>query len=200
MVLQLIFLSGYNRCGKDTLANHLSTQYGFTHMKISQPLKDSLKVLFNLTDDQLENNSKDEIDTQWGVTPRDIMKFIGTDIFQFKINELLPHKGRNFWIDLLLNTIKSKYLNTDSKIVVSDLRFTHEYLAVRDFMNMYSELVDVKLVKIVHVGATRLYQQDKHNSETEHLQFQYDIILENEKNKKDVFLNKAENVLVKCAS
>lgn len=199
MVLQLIFLSGYNRCGKDTLANHLSAQYGFTHMKISQPLKHSLKVLFNLTDDQLENDSKDEIDSKWGVTPRDIMKFIGTDVFQFKINELLPHKGRNFWIDLLLNTLKSKYLNTDSKIVVSDLRFTHEYLAVRDFMNMYSELVDVKLVKIVHVGATRLYQQDKHNSETEHLQFQYDIILENEKNKKDVFLNKAENVLVKCA-
>lgn len=200
MVLQVIFLSGYNRCGKDTLAEHLSTHYGFIHMKISQPLKDSLKVLFNLTNEQLESNIKDEIDSQWGVTPRDIMKFIGTDVFQFKINELLPHKGRNFWIDLLLNNIKSKYLNTNEKIVVSDLRFTHEYLAVRDFMNLYTGLVDIKLVKIVHVGATRLYQQDKHNSETEHLLFQYDIILENEKNKKDVFLNKAENVLIKCST
>ena len=84
MVLQLIFLSGYNRCGKDTLANHLSTQYGFTHMKISQPLKDSLKVLFNLTDDQLENDSKDEIDTQWGVTPRDIRNLLVQTSFSTK--------------------------------------------------------------------------------------------------------------------
>lgn len=197
-MLNIVFLCGYSRCGKDTLANHLASNHGYIHLKISRPLKDAIKILFNLTEDQVESDLKDSVDTQWNVTPRDIMKFVGTDMFQYKIKDLFPNQGRNFWIDLLLNKITTDYLNKDANIVVSDLRFMHEYIAIQEFMDKHNDgNVVVKIVKIAHIGATRIYQQDKHNSETEHLSFQYDVILENEKNNKDAFLKKAVSVLVK---
>jgi hypothetical protein len=126
---QIIAICGYNRSGKDTIANYLEKNYNYKHLKITYKLKECIKLLFDLTDNDLELNKKEEINDKWKVSPRHMMQFIGTDIFQYKIQELLPGIDKKFWINTFLNDpLVSKLKKNDKfNIVISDLRFIHEY-------------------------------------------------------------------------
>ena len=125
--MHIILLCGFKRCGKDTFANYISQTYNYTHLKISQKLKDSLQILFDFNDDQIEGNKKDVLDKQWNITPRQAMQFVGTDMFQHQIQKLIPNINRDFWIKNISNEIERKYNTTPSEnIVISDLRFIHE--------------------------------------------------------------------------
>ena len=126
---KIIAICGYNRSGKDTIANYLEKNYNYKHLKITYKLKECIKLLFDLTDNDLELNKKEEINDKWKVSPRHMMQFIGTDIFQYKIQELLPGIDKKFWINTFLNDpLVSKLKKNDKfNIVISDLRFIHEY-------------------------------------------------------------------------
>jgi hypothetical protein len=123
---RIIGVCGYKRNGKDTVAQHLATQYGYTHVKFAQPLKTWIQELFQLTQEQVEGAEKDQVDPAWGVSPRQIMQFMGTEVMQFKIQELLPHVGRTFWVQRLF-----KELPEDARLVISDVRFQHEVDEIR---------------------------------------------------------------------
>jgi hypothetical protein len=126
---QIIAICGYNRSGKDTIANYLEKNYNYKHLKITYKLKECIKLLFDLTDNDLELDKKEDINKKWKVSPRHMMQFIGTDIFQYKIQELLPGIDKKFWINTFLNDpLVSKLKKNDKfNIVISDLRFIHEY-------------------------------------------------------------------------
>lgn len=196
-MIHIAFICGFKRSGKDTLAKYLEKNHNHIHLKISKPLKDATKILFNLTDEQLEEDKKDILDTRWNVTPRDIMKYLGTDVFQYKINDLLPDTKRRFWINHLLNEIENKYINSTElvKIAVSDLRFIHEYDAINEFKLKHQDNVNIKIIKIARIGGEyRYFQQDNHESETQHLDFIYDIIIDNVQDKQEEFLEKIEKI------
>ena len=197
-MIHIAFICGFKRSGKDTLAKYLEQNHNYIHLKISKPLKDATKILFNFTDEQLEENKKDEVDKRWNVTPRDIMKYLGTDVFQYKINDLLPDTKRRFWINHLFNEIEQKYINSTElvKIAVSDLRFAHEYDAIQEFKFKHQNKVNIKIIKIARIGGEqRYFQQDNHESETQHLDFKYDIIIDNVQDKQDEFLKKVETMV-----
>lgn len=158
---RIIAICGKKRCGKDTLANHIATTYGYTHVKIASHLKDVMGVLFGFSNTQLELDEKDAIDPRWGITPRQAMQFFGTDIMQYEIQKLLPHVGRTFWIQGLLQ----KY--PEQKIVISDLRFPHEYNMIR------SECCIVKIYR------DSIQSTDAHSSETEFENIPHTILLKN---------------------
>ena len=126
---KIIAICGYNRSGKDTIANYLEKNYNYKHLKITYKLKECIKLLFDLTDNDLELDKKEDINKKWKVSPRHMMQFIGTDIFQYKIQELLPGIDKKFWINTFLNDpLVSKLKKNDKfNIVISDLRFIHEY-------------------------------------------------------------------------
>ncbi len=177
--MHIILLCGYKRCGKDTFAKHVETKYGYAHLKISQNLKEVLKVLFHFSDEQLEGDSKDVIDERWKITPREAMIFVGTDMFQYKITELLPQINRNFWIENVVSEIqKIRKENTCTKIVVSDLRFNHELIRLLNLFE-YDKSVKYSIVKIVNPNIKLYYDKTTYQSETEHLSFPFDRIIEN---------------------
>lgn len=197
-MIHIAFICGFKRSGKDTLAKYLENNHDYIHLKISKPLKDATRILFNFTDEQLEEDKKDCIDKRWNVTPRDIMKYLGTDVFQYKINDLLPDTKRRFWINHLFNEIENKYINSTDlvKIAVSDLRFTHEYDAIHEFKLKHKDNISIKIIKIARIGGEqRYFQQDSHESETQHLNFHYDIIINNVQDKQDEFLKKIETMV-----
>lgn len=128
---RIIALCGLKRSGKDLAARYISEQYGYTHVKIAQPLKDILKTAFRFTDDELETDIKDCISPKWGVSPRILMNYIGTQVFQYDIAHVVPKlKDRCFWIDHLLDT----YPQTEN-LVISDLRFQHEVQRIQQFVS-----------------------------------------------------------------
>jgi len=173
-------LCGYKRCGKDTFANHLVDNYGYTHLKISKTLKDTLKTLFQFSDDQLETDLKDIVDRRWNITPRKAMVFVGTDLFQHKIQELLPNIGKNFWIKSTKEIIVDLYLkNKDCNIVISDLRFIHELDYINDIKFEYKDIT-IEIVKIIRPNLQIMYDKDLYESETQHLSFHFDKIITND--------------------
>lgn len=125
---QIIAICGQMRSGKDTVAEYLCRNYGYTNVKIAENLKKSLGILFNFTEAQLEGDAKDQIDPYWGITPRNAMQFFGTEVMQYKIQELLPACNRTFWISTTVQSLENKLkVNQNSRYVISDLRFVHEY-------------------------------------------------------------------------
>lgn len=166
----IILLSGYARCGKDTVADYLCKHHSFINMKFARKLKLILKILFGFTDEQLENE-KHVVDKKWGVSPRQAMEFVGTEMFQYYIQKLLPNESRNFWANSLLNDIED---GNAQNIVVSDLRFVHEYECFKRRFK-HDNIIVVRIVKQDAVN-----NDSKHISNTEHLQIKPDHIIYND--------------------
>lgn len=116
----LIGLAGCKRCGKDTVADWLVRDHGFVKYAIAGPLKETCKLLFELTDDQLHGDAKDVVDERYGVTPRYLMQRLGTEFVRDTV-------GQSFWID----RFRRWYESTDAtRIVVSDVRFPNEVATI----------------------------------------------------------------------
>ena len=166
----IIAVCGYKRSGKDTIAEYLTKNYNYNHYKITDKLRKVVQLLFNLNDNDYEKN-KEENDDRWNTTPRKMMQFIGTEVFQYKIQELLPNIGRNFWIkSLLSDELLDNINNNNHKIVISDLRFIHEYENLKQ--------LNIPLV-VIKVTNNKIKNIDNHISETEHLKIPIDYEIEN---------------------
>ena len=105
----IIAICGAKRSGKDVLCKYLTKKYEYKKLYFSEPLKKAVKELFNFTDIQVgidEENAngdeKDNIDERWGISPRKALQYFGTEIMQYKINELIPNANRGFFADILL--------------------------------------------------------------------------------------------------
>ena len=176
----IIAICGYKRSGKDTIAEYLTKNYNYNHYKITDKLRKIVQLLFNLNDNDYEKN-KEKIDNRWNITPRKMMQFIGTEVFQYKIQELLPDIGRDFWIksllsDKLLNNIK----NNDHKIVISDLRFIHEYENLKK--------LNIPFI-VIKVTNNRIKNIDNHVSETEHLKIPINYEIKNNGSLEELYNN-----------
>lgn len=160
---RLIAICGYKRCGKDTLSDYICEKYGHTNVKIAGKLKEIVKIVFGFSAEQVESDLKEEIDDRWGITPRQAMQFIGTEMFQYKLQELLPDIQRKLWIKSITSTV-----NNDSKIVISDLRFIHEFTELKK-----KGFIVIKVERDDHAI------MDTHPSETEFISIPADITIKN---------------------
>ena len=128
---RIIAVCGIKRSGKDTISDLLCKTYGYQKIKVAQGLKDMLRLLFDLSEDQLEGDAKDCLDPKLGVTPRKLMQFMGTDVMQYELSKILPGVGRNFWINRLVNQHIERC--PMDRFVISDMRFLHEYRALERY-------------------------------------------------------------------
>ena len=171
----IIALCGYKSSGKDYFADHLEKEYNYEHVKVSNKLKSALKILFDFEDEQIDGSKKENIDSRWNITPRQTMQFLGTEVFQYKIQELLPGCDRNFWIKSLVDNVNAKNAknaNESTRIVISDIRFEHEY----DYLVKYLKNYKVIMVRIENDS---LYKCDEHCSETEFMNISADFVIHN---------------------
>lgn len=122
----ILLLNGLSRCGKDTVANYLQNTYHYEHIKISKKLKQIVSVMFDVSLSELEDHRKDKKNHTYGITPREMMKFMGTHVGQYELQKLLPNIKRSFWIDSIMKSI-----SPHKKIVISDYRFLHEYTSLK---------------------------------------------------------------------
>jgi hypothetical protein len=173
----IIAICGEKRSGKDVLAEHLVSNHGYTKISFAEPLKIVVKTLFNFSDIQVgidEKNSigheKDSIDDKWGISPRQALQFFGTEVLQYKIQELLPNINRNFFAESLVLRIKADNNNDDKKYVISDLRFLHEYEKLKEFS-------DILIIRVNRDASDASIE--KHVSETEYLDIPYNFEINN---------------------
>lgn len=156
---RIIGLTGKKFCGKDTVANYFVVHGGYTKIAFADILKDVCKMIFNLTDKQLNTDEKEIVDERWKVSPRQIMQFVGTDLFRNQLQLLIPFVKEDIWI----LCVKNKLLDTSKKYIISDVRFENE-------LNMLIELGG----KIINIERMTEFD-DKHISETLNLYCDYKI-------------------------
>lgn len=118
----IIGVCGKKGHGKDTISDYLVEKYGFVKYAFADALKRGLKELFDLTDEQLYGEKKEEVDSYWGISPREIMQIVGTDLLRERFNK-----------DFHVLSLKKKILNEKNKnIIISDVRFENEIMFIKD--------------------------------------------------------------------
>lgn len=125
----LIGIMGRKYSGKDTIANYLVAQHGYQKISFAEPLKKGCQVMFQFNDKQLEED-KEVVDEYWGITPREVFQYIGTEVFRDGMEKLIPGIKNNFWI----NTAMKKHYNLRGigiNTVISDVRFPNEVDRIR---------------------------------------------------------------------
>lgn len=139
-----IAICGRYGSGKDAIADILCRDFDFVNHKFARPLKTAVKNLFGLEPDHVDGPLKDVVHPKWGVTPRKILQWFGTEVMQHGLCSIAPDAGRTFWSEHLRNEL----CGNCQKVVVSDLRFAHELDMLRD---LYSDrLLTIRVIR--HFG------------------------------------------------
>lgn len=168
----IVLFCGYHGSGKTSCANYLSFKHEFRHYRLATALKDMVRIGFGFTDAQLDGPEKDEVCSELEVTPRQVLQFVGTELFQFELQKLIPHVGRDFWLHRLTKELRAT--RGEQNVVISDLRFVHELDFIRrSFPN--EQIVVVKLIR----GSIVLQNNKTHPSEDEHNKLLYNYIVPN---------------------
>ena len=169
-------ISGQKRAGKDTIANYIREHVIASRVSFADPVRDVCRAYFRWDDDWLLGEHKEDIDPYWGISPRQAMQYLGTEVGRVGIAENYPEfksvTGDKIWIknaqQKIRNLTDEKYVEKYGNgligefkaFVVPDLRFLNEYDAMK---NMESEGY-----KVVTIGVRRNgLPSDSHASETE---------------------------------
>lgn len=182
----IVAVCGLKRSGKDMVARYIHEQYGHKHVSIAQPLKNVVKVAFDLSDQDLDSDSKDVVHPVWGVPPRILLDYIGTHVFQHDIGRVVPSLNhRCFWIDRLLLSNKN-----DAKLVISDLRFKHELDRLRAFSEQH--VCQLTVIRVTRNGTST----NGLASEMESERLEADYVIDNNGSFADLY-QKISNVMLK---
>jgi hypothetical protein len=117
----LIGITGRKGHGKDTVGRLLRERHGFRTLAYADPLKASAKLIFGLTEEQVNGplHVKEALDPRWGLSPREIMQRLGTEVAR----AIHPET----WI-------RSAFARIDAepeRWAITDVRFRNEADAVR---------------------------------------------------------------------
>ncbi len=138
----LIGLAGKSHSGKDTAALGIQNADMFAFAK---PLKDAVKILFCLTDEQLyDTDLKEVIDVRWNKSPRQLLQETGSLM-------------RSIEKDIFVKNMQCKINESKEKIVVvTDVRYDNEAELIRSNGGT--------IIEIIRPGAITT-SQNKHESE-----------------------------------
>lgn len=115
---KIIGFTGQAGAGKDTCADIIMNTFESVELlSITEPLKKSCQILFNLTNEQLHDTIiKETVDPRWNKSPRELFQWLGTDIIR-----------NTFDPDFFVKNVEQRIMNsTNEYIVISDIRFNNE--------------------------------------------------------------------------
>lgn len=171
--MKIIGLSGHAKSGKSTVAKYISSYLHTKNIKTKElafatPLKEICKILYNLSDDDLNIQSKKEqIIPYLGVSPRTILQKFGTEIGR----DILPlviktNIKESIWI---WNLNQQILMDQNINYIVSDVRFQDEQNLIKKYNGISIKIVRDNNVNMNHPS----------ESEQDNMKFDY-IILNND--------------------
>ena len=177
MTRRILGIVGKKGSGKDTTGEYLIERYGYIRFAFGDKVKEVSRALFNFTDEQLSGSLKDKVDNRYGVRPRDVFQKIGTEFGQFDIHKLFPELNqkiapRSFWTLAFKDFCQQ---NPDKNIVITDVRFRHEFKIIKEMGGEF--------IKVERNGLSL----DSHISETELSNIKFERVLDNNYEKVDLY-------------
>ena len=142
--LRLIGIHGHAGVGKDTIGAYLHSNYCNVYGEsFADPLKEACAWAFGLEREDFDDpDLKNIVNEYWGVSPRAMAQFVGTELFREHVDVLLhsgnsfqsKRIGQNFWIQRLagrltgaLNEYKTNRYAPGDCVIIRDVRFQNEY-------------------------------------------------------------------------
>jgi len=174
-------LSGWARSGKDTVADYLVENEGYTKVSFSAPMKEAMYRLNpRITVNEVVNTAlRVGVDVYgWeGLKERSpdirgLLQRFGTEVGREMFDE-------NFWVDYALNSIED-----GSKVVISDVRYPNEADAIRELGG-----------KVFRVERNGVFAANEHASEHALDGYNFDGKIENNGSIEGLYANATQQIL-----
>ena len=130
---KLIGICGHAGAGKDTVGKYLiDTRDNTYKLAFADPLKMAVKEMFGVMEDDLYDSvMKERPNNFWGVSPRQMAQFFGTEMVRDTLPKLIPDVGQNFWVHRMVQKLigaeNQVEYDSDDVVVITDVRFQNEY-------------------------------------------------------------------------
>jgi hypothetical protein len=135
--INLIGIHGKAGAGKDTVSDFITESYENHYWEaFANPLKEVASKAFGIPISQLYDSTFKEVEGDfWGVSPRQISQYLGTEMFRVGLAALIPGIGADFWVKRmqgilngdLVDPLYQDYYVPGDTVVISDVRFQNEY-------------------------------------------------------------------------
>lgn len=158
----IIGFCGKKGSGKNFYANYLINNYNFKELSFAYPLKESLKLILNLNDSDVNGINKDKFNNKYQCYNRELLQWFGTDVFRESFNNRFNYNG-SVWVDW----IKDIIIKNPDNYVITDVRFQNEIDMLHSFNG--------KIINIVADYDTNDLTYN-HKSENQILKYDYEII------------------------
>lgn len=144
----LIGLVGQKGVGKDTFGDYLEKYYNFEKSHFAQPLKEALRHIFDLNDEQLYGSKKEVFEPRWNKTPRELFQLFGTDIMRNVMSPMLGLDDKIWVYRFQVWYEKNKHKN----ITCCDVRFPNEANAIQEMGGILIKITGSKNNKDYHIS------------------------------------------------
>ena len=181
----IIAIQGEKQHGKSTISRHLQNKFYFNEVSLAYPIKQICAIVADEPIEYYDDEKKKEEMIPWmGITRRQLMQYVGTELFQNKMMEISPlfalMVGRTIWckrayfeIEKIMERVRIE--NTRPRIVIPDNRMPHE----QAFLD---ETYDPKDILYIRVENPRKSKTEKtgHYSETGVALLRYNAFISND--------------------
>jgi hypothetical protein len=134
MTPRIVCLNGPPRCGKDTAAGFLEA-YGWTELKLSEPLKYGLACIFGVSPIEMETDKEIKRDELLGMSWREAQIWLSEEAMK-------PKLGKFVFAKLLARKIQA---SRNEKFVLSDCGFQTEY----DYLTASFGVDNVRVIQLL---------------------------------------------------
>lgn len=165
----IIGLTGKKQSGKTTAADYFVLIHGCREESFAAPLKQMAQILLGTDAGYFGSDEVKKISVipEWGVTGRQLLQIMGTELFRNELPKHLPQL-QGVWVKRLQRILSS--IGPNETVVVPDVRFPDEAEMIRKLGG--------KIVKIV-AKSNAASSTDDHESENQVIE--YDHIITNNK-------------------
>lgn len=117
----LIGFTGVKQSGKDSAAAVLRHVYGVTQYAFAEPLKKGYGEHFGFSQSQIYGAAKDAVDPYWGISPREVYQYGGTEEYRDRVHQ-------DFWVKRLHKELLRENFSSfhGGRFTITDVRFSNE--------------------------------------------------------------------------
>lgn len=144
MPVKVVGVLGYAHAGKSTLAREIERNYKGTKVlrySFARPLKEGVAAMFGFSHEQMYGDAKDHSDERYDdATPRDLLKFVGTDLIRDQLHQRLPGMPHTLWVSRFHDFVR-EHQDEDALVVVDDVRFADEADAIMKYDHQFFRIM-----------------------------------------------------------
>jgi hypothetical protein len=192
----IIGISGLIGSGKDTVAQYLVDQHGYTRQSWAGSVKDAVASIFGWDRQLLEGDTaesrawRERVDSWWShrlgipnFSPRYALQYVATDLFRDKLHQ-----------DIWIASLEYKLVSSRGDVVISDCRFQNELDTIRRLGGVCIRVVrgsDPPWVELARNDFNKFREAypQIHPSEYSSVGLYYDYVLENNDTLEQLYSN-----------